>query len=462
MYSADTIVASATPPGRGAVAIIRLSGADAIAIARTLWRPLGRSQGFSKRELRLGEIRDPITQAMIDRAMCVIFPGPRSLTGEDVAELHCHGGPYLIRRVLGLASGLGARIAEPGEFTRRAYLNGRIELTAAEAIADLIDARGENALSQAIAQLSGALARRVDALRERLITLRAHLEAAIDFGDEDLELPAQDQMIGDLDAIAIDVQCLLDSFTRGRLMRDGVRVAIIGKPNAGKSSILNLLLGSDRAIVTPIPGTTRDIIEDTLNLGPYALVLQDTAGLRDSQDEIEQIGIGRSRRRAAEADLLLAVFDSSRRFDNDDAEVISLTHDRPGVALLNKCDLPVCLSGEELRANTLRLPIVSFCAATGDGLDQLYAELLETLGTIFGTNGATESNIAISRERHRAALAEAKGALALAREAMMAGVPPEIITIELSRATETLSSLTGIITTEDILDTIFRQFCIGK
>jgi tRNA modification GTPase len=461
MYPADTIVAPATPPGRGAVAIIRLSGPDAITIAHALWHPLKRSQDVAPRELRLGEIRAPDTQFVLDRAMCVVFPGPRSLTGEDIAELHCHGGPYLVRRILGLAADRGARIAEPGEFTRRAYLNGRLDLPAAEAIADLIDARGENALAQAVAQLSGALSARVDSLRGRLVALRAHLEAEIDFSDEDLDLPSRGQLTRDLDQIGVDLHLLHDSFVRGRLARDGVRIAIIGKPNAGKSSILNLMLGADRAIVTSIPGTTRDVIEDTLSLGSYALVLQDTAGLRDSHDEVEQIGIARTRRSAQDADLLIAVFDSARSFEHDDAHTIALTNGRFGIALLNKRDLPQSLSSGELRANGLTLPILDFSATTTEGLDQLREELLGAIETLAGDDNSI-SNIPISRERHRAALAQALDALAATRTSLCVSMPPEIIAVDLTLATEALASLTGAISNEDILDTVFREFCIGK
>lgn len=460
VYVLDTIVAAATPPGRGAVAIIRLSGPAAIAITQTLWRPLAASRAAIERELRLGEIRDPAMGAVLDRAMCVVFRAPRSLTGEDVTELHCHGGPYLIRRVLALACDFGARLATPGEFTRRAYLNGRIDLTAAEAIADLIDARGEAALSQAVAQLDGALARRVDGLRDRLIVLRAGLEAEIDFADEDLVLPARDQLVGEIDIITADVQALLDSFIRGRLMRDGVRVAIIGKPNAGKSSILNLLLGRDRAIVTAIPGTTRDVIEDTINLGPYALVLQDTAGIRDSRDEVEQIGIARSRRSAADADLLLALFDSSRPFDDDDAETIALTAGRMGLGVLNKCDLPSSFPLPELRSHGLTLPVLDFSATTAQGLDRLCAEMVATIEKMTGASSSTE--IAISRERHRAALAEASAALAATRESALRDMPPELIAFDLMLAVDALTLLTGAITNEDVLDAVFKQFCIGK
>jgi len=265
MYAEDTIVAPATPPGKGAVAIVRLSGARAMQIAAILWHPSGAAK-LRQRRLSLGEIRDPQSGAIVDRAMCVTMPGPASLTGEDVAELHCHGGPYIVRRVLRLAMAAGARMAEPGEFSRRAFLNGRMDLTEAEAVADLIDVRSESALQQAIAQLNGALAQRVGQLRSSVIAIRAHLEAEIDFADEGLNLPGREEIAADIARLAADVALLHDSFRRGRLARDGARATIVGRPNAGKSSVLNLLLGADRAIVTAVPGTTRDVIEESVTL----------------------------------------------------------------------------------------------------------------------------------------------------------------------------------------------------
>jgi len=461
MYLADTIVAPATPPGRGAVAIIRLSGPRAIPIAERLWTPAGKG-AVPSRELRLGEIRDPTTSATIDQAMCAIFRAPRTFTGEDIAEIHCHGGVYLIRRILALAADVGARIAEPGEFTRRAYLNGRIDLTTAEAIADLVDARGEAALAQAINQLSGALAKRVEGLRERLIEVRAHLEAEIDFADEDLSLPSRDTIAAAIEGLAADIRILRDSFIRGRLTREGVRAAIIGKPNVGKSSILNLLLGSERAIVTSIPGTTRDVIEDSISLGPWPLVLADTAGLRQSGDEVERIGIERTRIAASGADLLIAVFDSSRPFDSDDADVIAATRDRVGVALLNKSDLTQVLEKAELREHGLALPLIDFSATAATGIDALRLELERTIEALIGSGDEAGSSVAISRERHRAALAQAYEELQAARDAAAAGMPPEIIAVDIALAAEALDSITGAISNEDILDKIFRDFCIGK
>jgi tRNA modification GTPase len=458
----DTIVAPATPPGRGAVAIVRLSGPQAFAIADAMWRQQTPSRRARPRELMLGAIRDPVSGAALDRALCVRFPRPRSVTGEDVVELHCHGGPYLVRRLLAIAAERGARIAEPGEFSRRAYLNGRLDLTAAEAIADLIDARSESALTQAVAQLGGALGKRVEGLRARLIAIRAQLEAEIDFAEEDLEVASREMLIGQLDKIANDVLLLHDSYARGRAAREGLRVAIIGKPNVGKSSVLNLLLGTERAIVTALPGTTRDIIEDSLNLGPYALVMQDTAGVRNSGDEVERIGIDRALRSAADADLVLAVFDASRELDQDDARMIALTAGRSGVALLNKCDLPGVASPEQLRTGGLELPILDFSAVTGAGLAALHDALLNLIERLTDRGEPRGDGVAISRERHRAALAQSLEALNSARGSLSASLPAELVAIDLTIASGALAALTGTISSEDILDAVFREFCIGK
>jgi tRNA modification GTPase len=459
MYVQDTIVAPATAPGPGAVAIIRLSGPDAIGILRSIWQPL-RGAKLKPRRLYLGDIRDPASDAAIDRALAAIMPGPRSLTGEDVAELHCHGGAFLVRRVLGLAMSYGARMAERGEFSRRAFLNGRIDLTAAEAVADIVAARGESALAQALAHLNGALAERVTGLRDRVIAISAHLEAEIDFSDEDIALPSREQIAAGIAALREDVGVLHQSFARGRLMRTGARAAIIGKPNAGKSSVLNALLGVERAIVTPIPGTTRDVIEDTIQVGPYPLVIQDTAGVRTGAGEVERIGIERTLSHAGEADLLIAVFDSSRPLEREDRQVFELCRERAGVALLNKSDLPAAIGVNELRDSGLTLPAVRVSALCGDGLDALRQELLSALEALGRDHQGDTA--AISRERHREALARALTALAAAEQSARAAMPPEIVAVDIAIAADALASISGQVTSEDVLDAIFREFCIGK
>jgi tRNA modification GTPase len=460
MYAEDTIVAAASPPGKGAVAIVRLSGRRAMQIATALWHPRA-AAAPQPRRLVLGEIRDPRTGAVVDRAMCVVMPSPASFTGEDVVEFHCHGGPFIVRRVLGLAIAGGARMAGPGEFSRRAFLNGRMDLTEVEAVADLINVRSESALQQAIAQLSGALAQRIAPLRSALIALRAHLEAEIDFADEGLDLPGREEIAADIARVAADVALLLDSFRRGRLARDGARVAIVGKPNAGKSSVLNLLLGSDRAIVTATPGTTRDVIEDSVTLGPWPLVLQDTAGVREAGDEVERIGIGRTLASVAEADLLLAVFDSSRPFEDDDARVLALCERRAGVALLNKDDLrPALLTPAELARRGLAMPLLRFSALDTAGTPALRNELERAVEALAGAG--PDDGVAISRERHREALAKALQALENARASALSGMPPEIVAVDAAAAAEALGALVGDVGTEDVLDAVFREFCVGK
>src|SRR5579863_3505453 len=446
MYLHDTIVAPATPAGQGAVAIVRLSGPRALEIARMLWHPL-RYAAPVPRRLYLGEIRDPQTGAPVDRALCVTMPGPQSLTGEDVAELHCHGGVYLVRRVIALAMAAGARYADPGEFSRRAFLNGRIDLTEAEAIADLVAARGESGLRQALSHLGGALADRVNGLRSQIVAIRAHLEAQIDFSDEDISLPSRDQIAAAIARLIGDLTLLHDSFARGRIMREGLRAAIIGKPNAGKSSVLNLLLGVDRAIVTAIPGTTRDVIEDSITVGPYPLVLEDTAGVRDARDEVERIGIERTRRHAAAADLIIAVFDSSRPFDSDDSAIIDLCRAHTGLALLNKRDLPQLLSADALAARGLVIPTIDFSALTAAGLDNLRDRLAGIGESLAADNGAG-GGVAISRERHRDALAHALTSLAAAHSSAAAAMPPEIIAVDIALAADALASITGEVSTE--------------
>lgn len=470
MYIPDTIVAPATAPGQSAVAIIRLSGPNAIAIALRLWHPIKPAESLIPRRLHLGAIHDPGTAITLDQALLTVMPAPRSFTSEDVAELHCHGGPFLVRRIVALAADAGARIAEPGEFTRRAFLNGRLDLTAAEAIADLINANSDHALHKAFAQLSGALADRVRSLRNQVLAIRAHLEVTIDFGDED-GAPSFNAsgIIGEIDRLAADLNQLHDTFIRGRILRDGVRATIIGRPNAGKSSLLNLLLGADRAIVTPIPGTTRDVIEESVRIGSGMVVLEDTAGMRMFAGEIERIGIERARTHAANADLILAVFDSSRSFDSGDAHLIefcrgldsNIEHPRRGLALLNKSDLPEQLDFAALRDAGLEYPAVKISALTGNGLAGLRDALEKEIAALSG-DSSNNDGVVISRERHRDALRRAIASLAAARTAATSQMPPEIVVVDIMAAGDALGLITGDISSEDVLDVIFREFCLGK
>jgi len=459
MYVTDTIVAPATAPGNGAVAIIRMSGPSSVDILRSMWNSQNKAK-LEPRKLSLGTIVDPQTGAKLDQAMAVFFPQPHSQTGEDVVELQCHGGSYLVRRITALAMRLGARMAEPGEFTRRAFLNGRIDLTEAEAVADLVEARSESALKQATSHLTGALADKLAGMRRVLISIRSHLEAEIDFSDENIELPSRGEIATSVEHLALNVAILHGSYRRGQLMREGARTAIIGKPNVGKSSILNLLLGTDRAIVTATPGTTRDVIEDSIQVGAYELVLQDTAGIRESSDEVERIGIDRSKRSVEEADLILAVFDSSEALTAEDVTIADHVRGRIGLAILNKNDLPRRTSIGDLKALGIEAPIISFSALRADGLENVKRELLRALESLQGPTHSEE--LAISRERHRDALAHALEALAAAKRSALQSMPPEIIAVDVTLASDALGQITGEVHTEDVLDAVFREFCIGK
>jgi len=497
MYPADTIVAPATAPGAAAVAIVRLSGPRAFEILHSIFRPL-HAGDFAPRTMRLGDVVDPATGARIDRALAVAMPHPGSLTGEDVCEIQCHGGPFVVRRIVALALEAGARIAAPGEFTRRAFLNGRIDLAEAEAVADIVAARSDSALANALSQLSGALSARVAELRAQVVAIRAHLEVEIDFSDEDIRMPSRREVAAEIEHLIADVAILHDSFARGLMIREGVRATIVGKPNAGKSSVLNLLLGADRAIVTPIPGTTRDVIEDSVQLGPYALVLNDTAGLRESSDDVEKMGIERTIRSARDADLLIAIFDSSRPLDQADLDVIRLTADRAGLAILNKRDLPAAITASDLRDRGLALPILSLSAINLADASVLRAELSKAISSLVSPSAASpasdaspvilrerlgegsgqldlisgegatrlsttpSADLVISRERHRDALATALGALKNAHHSALSLMPPEIVAVDIMAAASALGSITGEVSGEDVLDAIFRDFCIGK
>lgn len=392
--------------------------------------------------------------------MAVRMSAPGTFTGEDVAEIHCHGGMYLVRRIVRAAMESGARMAEPGEFTRRAFLNGRIDLAEAEAIADVVAARGEGSLRLALAQMAGALSSRVTKLRGQLLSIRAHLEAEIDFSDEEIELPSRREIASSIGLLIEDVTTLHQSFQQGRITREGARAVIIGKPNVGKSSVLNLMLGVERAIVSAIPGTTRDVVEDTIQLGPWPIVLQDTAGLRESRDEVESIGIARTLGRLAEADLVLAVFDSARPLEDEDRIVIEQCREMSGIALLNKRDLRPTITADHLRAAGLTMPIVLFSALRAEGLESLRHEIAHLVEQIAAPG--LGSDVAISRERHRAALARGLEALSAARKSLLAAMPPEIVSMDVATAADALGEITGEVHSEDILDVIFREFCIGK
>lgn len=441
MMKEDTIAAVATPPGSGALAVVRLSGKQAREMARVCTGCC-----LQPRRATLVRLRDE-AGAVLDEAVATLFVAPASFTGEDTVEFSCHGGVLVTQRVLQRLFACGARPAEPGEFSRRAFENGRLDLTQAEAIMDIISASSDLALRAAQNQLQGAISRQVEAAEDELLGIAAHLTAYIDFPDEDIEPASLLSLQEGLASVAKRLRHLLQTADTGRFLREGVRTAIVGAPNVGKSSLLNLLLGYERAIVSETAGTTRDTIEESVSLGGLCLRLIDTAGLRESDDELELAGMERSRRAGASADLLLEVADASQ------APVGNYLPETGAhrLLILNKCDLPEhpgWVGKEALRLS----------CRTGEGREALE----QTLSTLFLHESGEGDTLAAINTRHRYALQEALDALVRAGESLSAGESPELTDIDLREALDALGSITGRLDTEDILERVFSTFCLGK
>lgn len=448
MYEADTIAAIATPAGVGGIGIIRVSGPLAPHIANAVFQRPRRTEWESHR-LYHGRVVSG-AGLVIDDGLAVLMRAPRSYTGEDVLELHCHGSVAVLRVALEAILQHGARPAQKGEFTKRAFLNGKLELTQVEAVADVVQARTAESAAQATDLLFGRLARHLEDLRQRLIRVKAHLEVQIDFADEDVVLDAA-AIQQDLHAVLEAVAGLLDTYDRGRIMREGLRVAIAGRPNAGKSSLLNALLGEDRAIVTAIPGTTRDVIEEGADFHGVTVILNDTAGIRDTPNEVERIGVERAQNLAASAEVTLLVIDQS------------VTPEPPIVALgphvvpvLNKIDLPSCWSPEEV-ATLLGPSAVRVSATTRAGLDDLKQAVVSRARGV-----AQDSVPVLTRSRQRDALLKAQDALVAALEGVSHRVAPELIAVDVQASLDHIGSVTGAVTNEEVLDAIFAEFCLGK
>jgi tRNA modification GTPase len=448
----DTIFALATAPGRAAIAILRLSGSGAGDALASL-----AGVNVTPRVATLRTLRHPVNGAVLDEALVLWFPAPASVTGEDCAELHLHGGRAVVDGVTEALLALGVRLAEPGEFTRRAFENGKLDLSQAEAVADLVDAETEAQRRQALAQLDGALSKRHASWRTGLVEALAVLEAAVDFPDEDLPESVADEATPTLQRIAAELDAALVDGERGERVRGGYRVALIGAPNAGKSSLLNALAGRDAAIVAATPGTTRDIIEIPVTLAGYRVVLADTAGMRASADPIEAEGVRRARAWAEAADLRLLVVDGSTA-DDDWRKVAGAT--RPGdLCLINKSDLPRGISADvETWANAGGLAPLALSLATLNGLDAVWSALTDAV--IDALSGADFP--AATQERHRRDLADAHAHLDRALAALSAPAEVELAAEDVRLAARSLARISGQVGAEDVLDRVFARFCIGK
>lgn len=457
---ADTIAAISTPPGPGAIGILRLSGPRAVEVAQASFRPLNKMPLSQHRphELVYGDLLDRDGQP-IDRVLCTFSRGPVSYTGEDTAEFQCHGSPMVLSLGLEALFSRGARQARAGEFTRRAFLNGKLDLAQAEAVGDLLEARSREGARHAAGQLTGALSRRIAGVYSALVDIMAHFHAVLDYPDEDIDPFRMEELSGQLSRQEAALRALAGSYRRGQYIRDGVPCAIVGRPNAGKSSLLNALVGFDRAIVTNIPGTTRDTVEERAELGGVTLRLIDTAGLRDSDDPIEQLGVERSRAAMDEAALVLLVVDGTEKATREDADLARAIAGtgKPWVLVRSKGDL-AGENADDLAALAQGAPLVSLSARTGEGLD----DLGRAVAALFPQGSEDKAGELITNARQAEAAGRALNCVVRANQALSDGVTPDALLTDVEEALEALGELTGQSVREDVTDRIFSKFCVGK
>lgn len=461
MYIDDTIAAIATPPGIGGVGIIRVSGKDSFAIVNTLFKsagtvPLGERPN---RTIQYGTIVDPGSNKTIDEVLLLLMHGPHSYTAEDVVEIQCHGGIVPVRQILKLLVNQGVRMAEAGEFTKRAFMNGRIDLTQAEAIIDIIEAKTEDSLSLAVAQLDGTVSKFVSDVREQLIAMIAHLEVTIDYPEEDIEDVTSQEVREQLEPILTYMDELLATANTGRLIRDGIMTVIVGRPNAGKSSLMNALLRENRAIVTDIPGTTRDSIEEFMTIEGISLRLIDTAGIRDTDDTVEALGVERARQYIDKADIVLCVIDASTPLTDEERHILGSVSGLNTIVLLNKSDMGLAVSSESIASMGTFTAIETISAKDGEGTAVLSKWVKELVygGQVKQTNDAMISNV-----RHISLMEQAKGQIEQAITSIDAGMPVDFIATDLRSAWELLGDITGDSIRESMVDELFSRFCLGK
>jgi tRNA modification GTPase len=480
----DTIVAIATPPGRGGIGVVRLAGSEARSIALPMLRlkydlepgravfgelvepcsagALARAEAESDREdtstseNKQAEAPAPHNHSQrIDEVVVTYFAKPHSYTTDDVIEISAHGSPVVLRHVVELALARGARLAEPGEFTMRAFLNGRIDLTQAEAVRDLIESQTLYQAKVAAQQLEGALSRRLQPIKQKLVELIALLEAGIDFAEDDVSVLPAERILKDIASVRVPLEQLAGSFAYGKLVHEGLTLAIVGRPNVGKSSLFNRLVESDRAIVTSTPGTTRDLVTETVALGGIPVKLVDTAGIRRALDEAEGLGIRKSMEALADADLVLVVLDSSQPAGAEDQQLLDLVAQRPAILVEHKSDI----TSSQFLVPRSELRRIRASALTSEGIPELRAEILRHVG---GEHGARSETGFLTNTRHQGLVVNSLAALAAAASAVRNRVPHEMVLLDLYNALRPLDEITGATTNDDILNLIFSKFCIGK
>jgi tRNA modification GTPase len=457
----DTIAAIATPYGESGIGIVRISGPEAARIAKRIFRPKSGPKTFQSHHIRYGEICDPEGGGrVIDEALLTFMAAPRTYTREDVVEINCHGGFLVLQRVLEVVLRQGAREALPGEFTKRAFLSGRIDLAQAEAVLDIIQARADEGLRLAEEQLRGRLTREVEGIREGLLEVLASMEAYIDFPEEDIDPPSTEEVAERLRCIRTRLGALIEAYEEGEIYRNGVRMAITGKANVGKSSLLNQLLERGRAIVTAVPGTTTDVIEEMITISGILIRLMDMAGLREPRNEVEQEGVRLARERLSEAHLIILMVDRSRPLDDEDRRIFQEVKGKRTVLVLNKVDLPPCMEAEELKEETGIKDCYPISALRGDGIEELKKGMIDAIVTGRVNRGGGE--LIPVNLRHKRVLERAKGALAEIVEGCKQGIPWDLTAIETRQVLDILGEIVGETTPEEVLEMIFSRFCIGK
>ena len=453
-----TISAISTPPGAGGIGIIRISGPDSLPILKRIFIPAQSDCPFDSHRFYYGTINDPHSSKLLDEVLSVYMEAPRTYTREDVVEIHCHGGFLVLQSVLELILSEGAQLADPGEFTKRAFLNGRIDLTRAEAVIDILSARTRKGVDLALEQISGKLYKEVDGLRSILVEIRALLETAIDFPEEEIEIADHASILLQLQQeVVYPLQGLISRADSGRIVREGIAIVIVGRPNVGKSSLLNTLLQEERALVTPIPGTTRDTIEEYIDIGGIPVRIIDTAGIREDVEEIEQLGIQRARESINRADLVLFLVDGSVKITRDDVALFETVDHKPILTVVNKCDLETVLEPGEYGRILDRSVVIS--AREQIGLDRLKQQIFSR---ITGGKEQWQEEGSTPNLRHKVAMEQSLEALNRVCEGLETGLTNDLITIDLLECLDRLGEIVGETTTEDVLDVIFEQFCLGK
>ena len=459
MRNQDTITAIATGTTNAGISIIRISGTDAISVADEIFVSKKGTKKLSEvksHTLHYGSVYDG--ELMLDEVLVSVMKAPNTYTTEDIVEINCHGGMIVTKKILELVLSHGARLAEPGEFTKRAFLNGRIDLSQAEAVIDIIHAKNEMALKSSVSQLKGSVQGKIKEIRANIIRDIAFIEAALD-DPEHISIDGfSDELLERVEQNTKDLDKLLKSADNGRILKEGIKTVILGKPNAGKSSLLNVLAGEERAIVTEIEGTTRDTLEESIHLGEVVLNLIDTAGIRDTEDYVEKIGVEKARAFAKEADLVVYVVDASVPLDENDREIIELIQDRKAIVLLNKTDLEKVVTEEELREKTGKT-VIPISAKKEQGMDEL-EKVIKNM--FFQGEISFNDEVYITNVRHKSAIAEGMKSLSQVRESIENGMPEDFYSIDLMNAYEVLGEIIGESVGEDLVNTIFKEFCMGK